>query len=150
MPGCGTCERVRQRDAGVAPLWDSMVRSDAWDVVHAYDSTLLGWIVLVPRRHIESVDELTRSEAHELGDLLRSVSAFLKQHSGCTKTYVMQFAEHPQHPHVHFHVVPRMPDIPEANVGANVFNYLGADEAERVSESEMNELGRQLRTALGR
>jgi diadenosine tetraphosphate (Ap4A) HIT family hydrolase len=114
-------------------------------VVHSYDTSLLGWIVLVPRRHIESVDELTESEGHELGDLLRKVSSFLKKHLGCTKTYVMQFAEHPLHPHVHFHVVPRMPDIPEENIGANVFNYLGVDDASRLTDSEMNPFAMKLR-----
>jgi len=148
MTACGTCERIRQRDAGSAPFWDSIARLGGWDVVHAYDSTLPGWIVLVLQRHIESVDELTDPEAHALGALLRKVSAFLRKHVGCTKTYVMQFAEHPKHPHVHFHVVPRMPDIPEENIGGGVFNYLGADEAHRVPEDEMNELGRRLRRAL--
>ena len=148
MSECATCERVRQRDEGSAPAWDSIVRSDLWDVVHAYDTSLLGWIVLVPRRHIESVDELTESEGHELGDLLRTVSSFLKKHLGCIKTYVMQFAEHPLHPHVHFHVVPRMPDIPEENMGANVFNYLGVDDASRLTDIEMNPFALQLRRAM--
>jgi diadenosine tetraphosphate (Ap4A) HIT family hydrolase len=116
--------------------------------VHSYDTSLLGWIVLVPRRHIESIDELTDSEGHELGDLLRTVSSFLKRRLGCTKTYVMQFAEHPLHPHVHFHVVPRMPDIPQENIGANVFNYLGVDAAVRISEDDMDRLAAQLRDEL--
>ncbi len=149
MSECGTCERVQHRDDGNAPPWDSIIRSDQWDVVHAYDSSLLGWIVLVPRRHMEAVDELTESEGHELADLLRGVSSFLKRFLGCRKTYIMQFAEHPQHPHVHFHVVPRMPDIPVENIGANVFNYLSVDEASRVPEDEMNRLAHQLRQALG-
>jgi len=103
---------------------------------------------LVPRRHIEAVDELTESEGHELADLIRGVSLFLRKSLGCQKTYVMQFAEHPLHPHVHFHVVPRMPDFPKENIGSNVFNYLIVDDALRVSEDEMNQLARLLRNAL--
>ena len=148
MAACGTCERLAQRDAGTAPLWDSISRSASWDVVHAYDTALLGWLVLVPRRHLESVGELTAAEAQELGELLRSVSACLKAELGCLKTYVMQFAEHPSHPHVHFHVVPRMPDMPAENIGANVFNYLAADPSERVTEAAMNALAERLRSAL--
>jgi diadenosine tetraphosphate (Ap4A) HIT family hydrolase len=146
--GCGTCDRIRQRDDGTAPLWDSIIRSDQWDVVHAYDTSLIGWIVLVPRRHIDAVDELTESEGHELSDLIRNVSSFLKRSLGCEKTYIMQFAEHPLHPHVHFHVVPRMPDIPKENMGANIFNYLIVDEALRVSEEDMNQLAQKLRDEL--
>ena len=148
MTNCESCARIKQRDAGRAPDWDAIVRTDDWDVVHCYDTSLLGWIVLVTRRHIESVDQLTDAEAEALGYLLKTVSVFLKSYLGCTKTYIMQFAEHPQHPHVHFHVVPRMPDIPAANVGANVFNYLGVGAAEQVTEREMNRLAAQLRQAL--
>lgn len=148
MRSCGTCERIRQRDAGEAPLWDSISRSAAWDVVHAYDTSLLGWTVLVPRRHVEAIDELETAEVHELGELMRNVSVFLKRHLGCRKTYVMQFAEHPQHPHVHFHLVPRMPDLPAASIGANIFSCLGVDEEVRVPEHAMNEFGERLRSAL--
>lgn len=52
----------------------------------------------------------------------------------------MQFAEVEGHGHVHFHVVPRMDDIPDENKGANVFAYFGADAESRVPEEQMNEL----------
>ena len=145
---CGTCERIRQRDAGTAPVWDSILRSDGWDVVHAYDTSLLGWIVLVPLRHIRSVDELTGEEAGKLGELIRDVSAFLKEETGCVKTYVMQYAEHPEHPHVHFHVVPRMADLPDQHKGPGVFSYLGV-EGERLSDTAMSELALRMRAGFG-
>ena len=145
---CNSCERIRTRDRGTAPLWDSIARTDAWDIVHAYDTSLLGWVVVVARRHIESIDELQPDEARELGELLRSISLGLKIETGCDKTYVMQFAEHPRHPHVHFHVVPRMATFPPENVGANVFNYMGVDDAARVGENEMNSFANGLRKHL--
>ena len=146
--GCGTCALIRRRDAGEAALWDSILRSAAWDVVHSYDTTLLGWIVLVPRRHVLSVAELTPAEAEELGRLIRDVSAFLTDELDCAKTYVMQYAEHPDHPHVHFHVVPRPRDLPDAHKGPGIFAYLGV-EGERVSDESMNALAEKLRDRLG-
>ena len=148
MSECGTCARIAQRDAGEAPDWDAIVRFDDWDVVHSYDTSLLGWIVLVSRRHLASLDELTADEARHLGELLRDISVFLKSYLGCAKTYVMQFAEHPEHPHVHFHVVPRMADIPADCKGANVFRYLLVEDDERVTEGAMNELALELRAWL--
>ncbi len=145
---CGTCKLIRQRDDGLAPVWDSILRTGAWDVVHAYDTALLGWIVLVPRRHVLAVDELSGEEARELGELMHSVSAFLKQDLGCLKTYIMQFAEHPEHPHVHFHVVPRMADLPEAHKGPGIFAYLGVSEDSQVPEKAKNELALRLRAWL--
>ena len=148
MAECYTCALTLQRDNGEAPLWDNIFRTPYWDVVHSYNTSLLGWLVLVARRHIAAIDEMSEAEAQELGQLLRHVSLALKQVTGCQKTYVIQFAEHPQHPHVHFHVVPRYPDQPEAYRGFGIQNYLGVPEAERVSEIAMNAVGEQVRQML--
>jgi diadenosine tetraphosphate (Ap4A) HIT family hydrolase len=142
---CGTCARIRTRDAGQAPAWDAIIRTGRWDVVHSYDTSLLGWLVLVPVRHLVGVEELTGEEAAELGALLRLTSRFLKQDTGCLKTYVMQFAEHPDHPHVHFHVVPRHADLPADHRGPGIFAYLSVSDAERVTEEAMTGLAHRLR-----
>lgn len=145
QPVCATCARVVSRDAGDAPDWDAIVRTPRWDLVHCYDTSLLGWLVLVPRRHLTSVAGLDAGEGRELGDLLRFASGALAAEVGCVKTYVMQFAEHPDHPHVHFHVVPRAADLPETHRGANIFRYLGVDDAARTTEHDMNDLALRLR-----
>ena len=147
MQGCKTCALISRRDNGDAPLWDEILRTPFWDVVHNYETSLPGWLVLVVRRHLTSVDELTEAEAVELGSLLRRTSKALKEVVGCEKTYVIQFAEHPEHPHVHFHVVPRMADTPAERRGVGVFGYSGVTEG-RVSEATMNALAAQLRARL--
>ena len=108
MQNCKTYELISRRDANIAPLWDRIYRTQFWDVVHNYQTSLPGWLVLVVRRHIGSIDELTHEEAVELGILLRQVSLALKETTGCVKTYVIQFAEMAEHQHVHFHIIPRM------------------------------------------
>lgn len=100
------------------------------------------------QRHLEALDELTDDEATELGLLIRHVSAALKEVTGCVKTYVMQFAEHKDHPHVHFHIVPRMADQPEDRRSIKVFTYLGVSEAEYVREEQMNEIASQVQRIL--
>ncbi|MCL4803482.1 MAG: HIT domain-containing protein [Anaerolineae bacterium] len=137
---CMTCELIDRRDRGEAPPWDMIHRADHWDLVHAYNTSLPGWLVLVARRHVAAIDELTEEEATELGVLLRRSSAALRQVVGCVKTYVCQFAEQAEHPHVHFHIVPRMADQPDDRRGPRVFGYLGVPEDERVSEEKMNEI----------
>jgi diadenosine tetraphosphate (Ap4A) HIT family hydrolase len=139
---------IAARDAGAAPLWDCIHRAQFWDVVHSYNTALPGWLVLVARRHIESIDELSEAEAVELGVLLRRVSIALKDITGCVKTYVVQFAEAAGHPHVHFHVVPRMADQPDERRSTRIFGYLGVPEEERVSEEQMTEIAVQVRRAL--
>lgn len=138
--GCYTCELIAQRDVGKAPLWDSIVRTEYWDIVHAYNTSLRGWLVLVLRRHIITVAEMTEAEAAVLGNLIRSVSIALQEITGCTKTYVVQFAEQSEHPHVHFHIIPRMPGLSEEYTSTRIFNLLGVPASERVSEESMNEI----------
>lgn len=145
---CKTCELVNRRNAGEAPLWDSLHRTQYWDVVHSYNTALPGWMVVVARRHIEAIDELTDEEAVELGRLVRQVSIALRKVTGCIKTYVIQFAEHEDHPHVHFHVVPRMKDQPEDRRSTKIFEYLGVPEENRVTEEQRNDISSKIQSLL--
>src|SRR4051794_1035506 len=94
---CRTCELVERRDGGGAPPWDAIVRYRNWDLVHAFGTSLEGWLVLVTRRHIATVAEMTDDEAAELGPLIKAVSVALAAAVGCAKTYVVQFAEAADH-----------------------------------------------------
>ena len=138
MKSCKTCELIARRNAGDAPLWDSIYRTLYWDVAHSYDTALPGWLVLVARRHITAVDELTDTEAIELGQLIHRTSVALKEVTGCVKTYVIQFTEREDHPHVHFHIIPRMADQPKNRHTTQIFGYLGVPEEERVDQETMN------------
>ncbi|MEM9566104.1 MAG: HIT family protein, partial [Actinomycetota bacterium] len=140
MADCKTCALVRRRDDGSAPPWDSILRTPGWDLVHSYNTALEGWLVLVARRHRTALAELTDDEADELGPLIRRVSIALHEVTGCAKTYVAQFAEHPDHRHVHVHVVPRATDHPADALGPNVFRLIGDGIAEPVGEERMDEL----------
>ena len=145
---CKTCELIANRNTGTAPLWDCIHRTPLWDVVHSYNTALPGWLVLVVRRHIESLDELTDPEAVELGQLIRRVTFALKEVTGCMKTYVIQFAEAAEHPHVHFHIIPRMANQPDNRHSSQIFGYLGVPEEERVSQEVMNAIAVKVRDIL--
>ncbi|MBK5223358.1 MAG: HIT domain-containing protein [Acidimicrobiia bacterium] len=148
MTECRTCELTERRDRGEAPDWDLIVRTADWDLVHAYDTSIEGWLVLVARRHVTAVADLTADEALELGPMIRWVSLALAEVTGCEKTYVVQFAEHPEHPHVHVHVIARPPDLAPELQGPGIFGALGVPEAERVSEERMDEIARAMRVAV--
>jgi diadenosine tetraphosphate (Ap4A) HIT family hydrolase len=148
MRNCKSCQMRALRDSGDAPLWDNIYRAVHWDLVHNYNTSLPGWLVLVARRHMATIAELTPDEAAELGRLLPAVSQALQQVVGCQKTYVVQFADHPDHPHVHFHVIPITADLPAEKRGPGVFGYLGVPEEERISEMTMNEIAARVRDFL--
>ena len=124
------------------------MRTPGWDVVHAFGTSVVGWTVLVARRHITALADMTDSEALELGPLIKSVSRALHRTLGCPKTYLVQFAEHPNHPHVHVHVIPRAADLPEELLGPGIFGELGIREDKWVPESRMNEIASSLRQSL--
>jgi diadenosine tetraphosphate (Ap4A) HIT family hydrolase len=91
------------------PPRDRVYVGPRWRVAHAFGTSLPGWLVVLPRRHVTALVELTPSEAADLGPLLREVSSALCRVTGCEKTYVALFAEAEGFSHVHFHVIPAMP-----------------------------------------
>jgi diadenosine tetraphosphate (Ap4A) HIT family hydrolase len=61
---------------------------------------------------------------------------------------VVQFAEAAGHSHVHFHIIPRMPDQAAEVNGPRIFKYLGVPEEQQVRESAMNQLALEIRRSL--
>lgn len=143
---CCTCHNNDQIDT--LPPRERVAADDHWRVAHAFDTALAGWLVLVPRRHVASIADLTDTEAASLGTWQVRLSRALRTVTGCSKTYVAQFAEKEGFAHVHFHVVPRMPDLSGDHRGPGIFAYLAAPEDQRISEQQQDELATALRAQL--
>lgn len=129
-------------------MWDNILATPNWDVAHAFGTDIEGWCVVVARRHIISLAELTDAEAGELGPLVRDLSRALEEVVGSTKTYLAQFAEHPDHHHVHLHVVPRAADLPEDSRGPGIFSRLGLPESRWVPEPRRDALASAIQAQL--
>jgi diadenosine tetraphosphate (Ap4A) HIT family hydrolase len=142
--GCSSCGR--QAEASLPPRED-VRHTDHWRVAHAFNSTLPGWLVLLPTRHVTSFTELAPEAADELGGLVRLMSNALEQITGCVKTYLMQFSEADGFTHLHLHLVPRLPDHPENARGPRVFAYLADDQAQWLPETERDAIALALREA---
>lgn len=138
---CYTC--AQEAKAGTLPPREFIAADDHWRVAHAFGTGLEGWLVLIPRRHVTSISELNDAEARSLGTWQVRLSRALHQVLGCQKTYVAQFAEAEGYAHVHFHVMPRQPDLPRELRGPGIFQLLTPDHAP-VSEQRMNEIAREL------
>ena len=65
----------------------------------------------------------------------------------CSKTYILQFAEHADHPHVHFHIIPRMGDMPEENRGIHISNY-DSEGAVLMTDQQMSDIARRIQRFL--
>ena len=145
VPGCYSCD---QQAAGSPPPREDVVRTEHWRVVHAFNSTLPGWLILLPTRHLTAFTQLTPAAADELGGLVRRLSAALETVTGCVKTYLMQFSEAEGFSHLHLHLVPRAPDHPADARGPRVFTYLVEDEAQWLPATERDRIALAVRAAL--
>jgi diadenosine tetraphosphate (Ap4A) HIT family hydrolase len=119
-----------------------------WTVAHAFNANLDGWLVVLPTRHVEALDELTIEEADELGGLLKGSSAALRAVCGCSKTYVALYAEAAGFAHLHFHVVPRAIDLDEQFRGPRMFGLLGNPALPFVTDERKDEVALLVRTHL--
>jgi diadenosine tetraphosphate (Ap4A) HIT family hydrolase len=143
---CYTC--AREAEFASLPPRECIAADDLWRAGHAFDAALPGWLVLVPRRHVTAIGELTDAEAQSLGLWQVRLSRALHQVLGCEKTYVAQFAEAAGFAHVHFHVVPRAPGLAQELRGPRIFQLLGPADRPHVSEHAMDELARDLAAQL--
>ncbi|MGW1268562.1 HIT family protein [Streptomyces sp. NPDC002491] len=143
---CFTCSKEEHFDD--LPPRECVVHDQHWRVAHSFNTTVPGWLVLLPRRHVTAVHDLTDAEASALGTWQVKLSRALRSLTGCAKTYVVQFAEAEGFAHVHFHIVPRMADLPREHRGPGVFELLRRPEEEWVTPDQADRTARLLRARL--
>jgi diadenosine tetraphosphate (Ap4A) HIT family hydrolase len=141
-PDCYSCRHADD----TAPRQD-VLRTGHWRVAHAFNSTLPGWLVILPAEHLAAFTELTPQAAEELGPLVRRLSLALEQVTGCVKTYLMQFSEAEGFSHLHLHLVPRMPDQPDDLRGPRIFGYLTEDQERWLSDDALDDVALRVRAA---
>lgn len=113
------------------------------------NTAMVGWLVVMPRRHVEGVHELTIAETAALGPLLHQVCQALVNVLGCAKTYVVMFAETPGFAHLHFHVIPRDAQLSLELSGTKVFEFMKRPEAEWVPLEQQRDVAHRLREYSG-
>jgi diadenosine tetraphosphate (Ap4A) HIT family hydrolase len=122
MTECHDC-RYNDQLLEALPTRERVFNNGLWRVAHAFSSALPGWMVVIPRRHVLSLSELTASEATSLGPLLTALSTALERGLGARKAYLAFFAEAKGFAHLHLHVVPRSDDL-LSEQGPHILHYL--------------------------
>lgn len=127
---CFTCLSLRnERRISPGPI---IYEGKHWVVDHAYPTTHLGWLVILSKRHIEALHELSREEFQELAEIEYKVVQVMHMDRRVEKEYLMCFAEGEGFHHVHFHVVPKPADLAAEFKGPRVFALLAVDEEHAV------------------
>src|SRR5579859_1665529 len=138
-------------NAGQLAAPGGVIYEDAlWRLEHSLaPAPLSGWLVLKTRRHCEGLDRLTEAEAAELGPLLRRISAALRAVTGAQNIYSVLLAESVAH--LHIHLIPRRPDLPEHLRGPRVFDLLrqAAETGVGVPEAVAAAMAQAVRRQLG-
>lgn len=118
--------------------------------VHAFGSAILGWLVVVCRRHITSMSQLTPQEATVVGPLLSTLSAALEDVLEARKAYVAFLAEAKSLEHLHVHVMLRKDDMPPEQRGKRVFDWLDMPKEEAITDEEADRIALDLRPLVAR
>jgi hypothetical protein len=66
-PSTVECFNCVQEAKEELPLRERVWRVPGWRVAHSFNSSLPGWLVAMPTRHVEALDELSVEESRALG-----------------------------------------------------------------------------------
>jgi len=91
-----------------------------WLVEHAYPVKIIGWLVIVLKRHTEALHELTIEEFAELAQIQAKLIHLLYEELHCEKEYVSCYAEQEHFCHIHFHVFAKPSNLTDELKAARV------------------------------
>ncbi len=141
---CFSCRSIssKQRISPGPPIHEGKY----WLVEHAYPCRLKGWLVLVLRRHAESLHELEPEEFRELAELQYQLARLLFQELGCEKEYSVCLAEAEHFHHIHFHLVPKPPGLPDELKATKIFALLAVEEKDAIPPDEIRTFCQDLKS----
>ena len=132
---CYTCRSIAgEKRISPAPF---IYEGTHWLVDHAYPTSHLGWLVIVPRRHVEAPHELSREEFLELADIQYRLTQVMRMDANVQKEYLICISEAENFAHTHFHVISKPKDLPEELKGPRIFARLKVDEQEAIPPDEL-------------
>jgi diadenosine tetraphosphate (Ap4A) HIT family hydrolase len=117
-----------------------------WLIEHAYPSKLKGWLVIITKRHVETLHELTKEEFIELGEICEKTTKILHEELNCEKEYSMCLAEKEHFNHIHFHIVPKPHNLPRELRGSKIFEMLKVEEKDALPHQEIKEFCEMLKS----
>ena len=132
---CWTCQsNTGEKRISPGP---TIFEGEYWFVEHAYPVKIIGWMVIVLKRHAEALHELTTVEFIELAQIQAILIHLLHKELHCEKEYVSCYSELEHFRHIHFHVFAKPSNLPEELKGGNSFALLKVPQEEAVPSYEI-------------
>ena len=140
---CYTCRSISgERRISPGP---TIYEGRYWLIEHAYPTRLKGWLVIVLKRHVGTLHELTREEFIELGELQALAVRMLHEELDCAKEYVACFAEAEHFQHIHFHIIAKPRGLSDEFKGTKIYALIDVTEAEALPREEVAAFCEELR-----
>ena len=108
-----------------------------WLVEHAYPVKAIGWLVIVLKRHAESLHELTLEEFIELAQMQAKAIYGLHEELHPEKEYISCYAEMDHFRHIHFHIFAKPADLPDELKGGKSFALLKVSVEEAIPRNKI-------------
>jgi len=138
--GCIACRVARGE---CTPRGGFVYENTHWTVNHLLgDTPWKGWLVLQPRRHVEAFHELNPEELTCFTSILSILDEAARTVLRAEKMYICLFAEDLDCQHLHFHLIPRYPDMSAR--GPSIFQ-LETNAIPAITELEVPEIVDKLR-----
>ena len=132
---CWTC-RSNSGEKRISP-GPTILEGKYWLVEHAYPVKVVGWTVIVLKRHAEALHELTAEEFAELAHIQAKLIPLLHEELRSEKEYVVCYAEMEHFRHIHFHVFAKPAGLPEELKGGGSFALLKGMPDEAIPSREI-------------
>ncbi|HZY46143.1 MAG TPA: HIT domain-containing protein [Anaerolineae bacterium] len=125
-PNCFICRKHRGEISipGGAIYQDDLVYAGHAQIREGQITTYLGYLMVEPKRHADTLADLTDEEAQALGLLITRLSRALIATENAERVYLFVINELVHH--VHFHVVARYPSAPREYWGPRVDEWQDA------------------------
>lgn len=132
---CWTC-KSNSGEKRISP-GPTIYEGEYWLVEHAYPAKIIGWLVIVLKRHIEALHELTAEEFAEIGQIQSKLTRLLFEELHCEKEYISCFAEAEHFAHIHFHVFAKPHDFPDELKGGKSFALLKVSTEKSIAPGDI-------------
>jgi diadenosine tetraphosphate (Ap4A) HIT family hydrolase len=116
-----------------------------WQVEHAYPTGLLGWLVIILKRHSEALHDLTKEEWEEFGQINYPLMKCVKKVLKPRKEYLCCFSEGKGFKHIHFHIIPKTRAFDEIYSSSRSFMYLKVSERNSISRDKIIQICSKLK-----
>lgn len=132
---CWTC-KSNSGEERISP-GPTIYEGSYWLVEHAYPVKMVGWLVIVLKRHAEALHELTSDEFTELAQIQAEIIPLLHEELHSEKEYISCYAEMDHFRHIHLHVFAKPSDLPDELKGGRSFALLKTTAEDAIPAAEI-------------